>query len=41
MTIKNVNKAVRDYKQLNAGGRYSPLYGKLMLDLSSEEVWCV
>lgn len=39
LKIKGVKKAVGDYNRANAGGYYSPRYGKLMLDRSTGEVW--
>lgn len=39
MEIKGLRKAVREYKQYNAGGAYSPEYGELMYDKSTGELW--
>lgn len=39
MKITGLKKAVGDYKRANAGGPYSPLYGNLMFDSDTGEVW--
>lgn len=39
MKIKGIKKAVGEYKRANAGGYYSPRYGRLMLDRETGEVW--
>lgn len=39
MKITGIKKAVGDYKRANAGGIFSPIYGCLMLDRSTGEVW--
>ena len=38
--LKNINEAVRMYRNANAGGPYSAFYGRLMLDRSTGEIWC-
>ena len=40
MTINGLKKAVGNYKQVNAGGYYSPHYGNLMFDKSTGKLWC-
>ena len=40
MKIVGIKKAVGEYQRANAGGCYSPIYGNLMLDRSTGEVWC-
>lgn len=37
--IKGLKKAVGEYKKYNEGGQYSPEYGVLMFDTSTNEVW--
>lgn len=37
--ITGLKKSVGDYQSLNAGGHYSPWYGKLMLDRDTGELW--
>jgi hypothetical protein len=39
MKITGIKKAVSDYKRANAGGYYSPSYGRMMLNRSTGEVW--
>ena len=39
MKITGIRAAVKDYKEANAGGAYSPRYGYLMLDRNSGEIW--
>ena len=39
MKIKGLKQAVGDYKRANAGGWYSPIYGKLMFDKADGEIW--
>ena len=39
MKLKNLKKAVAEYKRLNAGGPYDPFYGYLMLDTETGEMW--
>lgn len=38
-TLKNLKKAVGDYQRANKGGEYSPVYGELMLDRKTGELW--
>lgn len=40
MKLKGLKKAIGDYNRANAGGAYSPRYGRLMLDKSTGEIWC-
>lgn len=37
--ITGLKRAVGEYKRANAGGRYSPRYGRLMLDRDTGELW--
>lgn len=37
--IKGIKKALREYKQLNKGGIFSPWYGELMYDKETHEIW--
>lgn len=37
--ITGIRKAVRDYKELNKGGAYSPIYGLLMYDIETGNLW--
>ena len=37
--IKGLKKAIGTYNRINAGGCYSPLYGYLMFDKSTGELW--
>ena len=37
--IKGLKKAIGAYNRINAGGCYSPLYGYLMFDKSTGELW--
>lgn len=39
MEITGLKKAIGDYKRYNAGGYYSPEYGRLMFDTSTGELW--
>ena len=39
MKIKGLKKAIGDYKRANAGGQFSPRYGRLMFDTSDGEIW--
>ena len=39
MKLIGLEKAVGNYKQLNAGGQYSPIYGLLMFDTETGELW--
>ena len=39
MKLKGLKKAIGDYKRANAEGKYSPSYGRLMLDKESGEIW--
>lgn len=39
MKIEGLKQAVGDYKRANAGGWYSPIYGKLMFDKADGEIW--
>lgn len=36
---KETKKLLREYKEINKGGRYSPRYAYLMLDTKSKEMW--
>lgn len=39
LKIKGLKKAIGEYKRYNAGGYYSPEYGRLMFDIESGELW--
>lgn len=39
MKLKGLKKAIGDFNRANAGGYYSPSYGKLMLNTSTGEIW--
>ena len=39
MKIKGLKKAIGDFKRANAGGQYSPRYGRLMFDKSTGKIW--
>lgn len=39
MKIQGLRKAVREYKDANSGGYYSPHCGYLMYDKSTGELW--
>lgn len=39
MKIEDLEKAVKEYHQFNAGGLLSPEYGALMYDTSDESIW--
>lgn len=36
---KEIKKLLREYKEINKGGQYSPRYACLMLDTKSKEMW--
>ncbi len=38
--MKNLRKAVREYKEINKGGYYDPHYGYLMYDTETNDLWC-
>lgn len=37
--ITGIRKAVRDYKELNKGGAYAPIYGLLIYDSETGKLW--
>lgn len=39
MKITGLKKAVGDYKELNAGGPYDSIYGELMFNVATGEIW--
>lgn len=39
LKIKGIKKAIREYKQLNKGGIFSPWYGELMYNRETHEAW--
>ena len=39
MKITGLKKAIGDYRCFNAGGRFSPEYGRLMYDKETGELW--
>lgn len=39
LKIKGLKKAVGEYKRYNTGGYYSPVYGRLMFDIATGELW--
>lgn len=39
MKITGLKKAVGDYKELNAGGPYDSIYGELMFNTATGEIW--
>ena len=39
LKIKGIKKAIREYRQINKGGIFSPWYGELMYDKETHEAW--
>lgn len=37
--ITGLRKAVHDYKELNKGGAYAPIYGLLIFDIETGNLW--
>lgn len=39
MEIKEIEEILREFTDANAGGPFSPRYGRLMIDRSDGEIW--
>lgn len=40
MKLQGLKKTIGEYRRANAGGYYSPRYGRLMLNIGNGHIWC-